>query len=560
MIDRQRLTRGVALTAAAALALSACGTSGSDNPGGDAKKGGIVTILMESDFTHIDPQRTYTAAGESFVRLLAPALTAYKNAKGKEGTEIIGDAATDIGTHNADNTEWSFTLRDGLKWQDGKAVTCADFKYGVERSFSDLITDGADYAKQYLVGGDTYKGIYVDAKGLPSIVCAGNKITFKLRRPISDFNYTVTLPTFSAVRADKDTKATYDRNVFSYGPYQIDSYTQGKSIKLSRNKFYDQSKDKVRLNLPDGWNVVQGLDLSVMTDRLIQDKGADQSAIVLGSSMSPQQSAQVQNDPKLKQRLISGPDGFTYYLSINTSKITDLKCRQAYTYAVDKTTYLKALGGPAVGDLATSIIAPNNAAHRDSIDVYGLKAKPEGDPAKAKQLLAQSPSCPRNITFDYRTGNTPDDNAAAAIVAGMARAGITVKLNPIPRKQYIPTVGKPAAQHDMAINSWVADWASGSSVIPQLFDSRIISPSGNSNRAQLRDPAIDAGIDAAYKEADPAKAQQLWGDLDEKVQQTAAVIPLRYTKAYMLYGSKITGAFLDPVYSDVDLNNVGVKS
>lgn len=567
MVDRQRAVgrgvQGVALTAVAALALTACGTPGSnDGPtgGGEGKAGGTINVLMQSDFEHIDPQRTYTAAGESFVRLIAPALTAYKNLPGKAGTDITGDAATDTGTHNADNTEWSFTLRDGLKWQDGKPVECGDFKYGIERSFSDVITDGADYPKQYLVGGDTYKGVYLQPQGLPSIICDGNKLTFKLRRSISDFNYAVTLPTFSAVRKDKDTKEKYDSNVFSYGPYQIDSYTRGKSILLSRNKSYDQSKDKVRRNLPDKWVITQGLDESVITDRMIQDKGADQSTITLAANISPSQSAQVQNNANLKKRLLSGPDGFTYYLSINTSKITDLKCRQAYTYAVDKTTYLTALGGPAVGDLATSIIAPNNAAHRDDIDVYGLKANPGGDVDKAKKLLAESPTCPRNITFDYRTGNKADDNAAAAIVAGMARAGITVKLNPIPRSTYIATVGKPAAQHDMAINNWIADWASGSSVIAPLFDSRVISPSGNSNRAQLRNPAIDAGIDAAFKETDPVKAQKLWGDLDQQVQQTAAVIPLRYTKAYVLYGSKITGAFLDPVYSDVDLNNVGVSS
>jgi peptide/nickel transport system substrate-binding protein len=563
MSDRKRaVVRGVALVAVAALGLSACGTSDSTSGGGGTgtdKRGGTLNVLMQSDFEHVDPQRTYTAAGESFDRLIAPALTAYKNAPGKAGAEIIGDSATDTGTHNADSTQWSFTLRDGLKWQDGKAVACQDFKYGIERSFSDLITDGADYAKQYLVGGDTYKGVYVTPAGLPSISCDGNKISFQLKRSISDFNYTVTLPTFSAVRADKDTREKYDNNVFSYGPYQIESYVRSKSLVLVRNKSYDQSKDKVRKNLPDKWNFSQGTDETVITDRLIHDQAADQNTISFGANISPQQSAQVQNDPKLKKRLLTGPDGFTYYLSINNTRIKDVNCRKALTYAVDKTTYLTALGGPAVGTYATSIIAPNLPAHRDSIDVYGLQKMPQGDPAKAKAILAQNPSCPRTITFDYRTGNAADDKAAAAIVAGMARAGITVKLNPIARNVYIATVGKPAAQHDMAINSWIADWPSGSSVIAQLFDGRIISPSGNSNRAQLNDPAINAGIDAAYKEPDNTKAQKLWGDLDEKVQQDAAVIPLRFTKAYVLYGSKVTGAFLDPVYSDVDLCNVGVS-
>ena len=48
---------------------------------------------------------------------------------------------------NADATSWSFTLRDGITWQDGKEITCADVKYGVERSFSSLFSVAQPYAK-----------------------------------------------------------------------------------------------------------------------------------------------------------------------------------------------------------------------------------------------------------------------------------------------------------------------------------------------------------------------------------------------------------------------------
>ena len=46
---------------------------------------------------------------------------------------------------------WKFTLKDGIKWQDGKAITCDDFKYGISRTFAtDVITGGPNYAIQFL--------------------------------------------------------------------------------------------------------------------------------------------------------------------------------------------------------------------------------------------------------------------------------------------------------------------------------------------------------------------------------------------------------------------------
>ena len=44
--------------------------------------------------------------------------------------------ATDPGPPNADASEWQFTLRDGLTWEDGSRVTCEDVKYGVSRTFA----------------------------------------------------------------------------------------------------------------------------------------------------------------------------------------------------------------------------------------------------------------------------------------------------------------------------------------------------------------------------------------------------------------------------------------
>ncbi|WP_163513736.1 ABC transporter substrate-binding protein [Fodinicola acaciae] len=542
------------------LVASACGTpdsAGSNGGNGQIKRGGTITILMQQDFEHLDPARSYVGQQISTGRLYAPTLTTFKTAPGVAGNDVVSDSATDTGTHNADFTQWSFTVRDGLKWQDGKDVTCEDFKYGVERSFSDLLTDGTQYNRQYLAGGDKYKGIYEQPQGLPSVTCNGKTITYKLSKPVTDFNYTVTMPTFAAVRKDKDTKTKYDTSFFSYGPYQIQNYTRDQQLVLVRNKYWDQSKDTVRKNYPDTFKFVFGVDENVITDRLIQDRGADQGAVSSGVFVSAQQAPQVLQDPKLKARTVSGLTQYVYYVWINTTKIKDLKCRQAYEYSIDKTTYLTAFGGPTFGQPATGIISPTLKAHKD-FDLYGTKTQPQGDPAKAKQLLAQSPSCPRNITYDYRTNNAQDDKAAAAIKAAFARSGITVTANPIKRSEYYATIGKPALQHEIGFGSWGADWPSGSTVIPPLFDPRQIVPAGNQVFSQLNDPAITAGMDAAAKMSDQNQAQKAWGDLDESIQKQAATIPLRYLKTLLLHGSKVSGAFLDTNYAEINICSIGL--
>ena len=64
-------------------------------------------------------------------------------------SKLPPDLATDTGTMSDGGKTWKFTLKDGVKWQDGKAVTCADVKYGISRTFAtDVITGGPNYALQ----------------------------------------------------------------------------------------------------------------------------------------------------------------------------------------------------------------------------------------------------------------------------------------------------------------------------------------------------------------------------------------------------------------------------
>lgn len=556
--ERRGVLSLVAGVTAVAVVASACGTPGSETGSvrdAAGQRGGTLRILQAEDFQTLDPARNYVVSQVQLGTLLYPTLTTYANAAGSAGRRLVADAGTDTGKVSADGKRWTFTVRSDLKWEDGKPVSCGDFKYGVERSFSDVLSGGPRYQHRYLAGADKYRGPYVDTGGLPSVSCAGNQITYQLKQPVFDFNFVVTLPIFAAVRADRDSREKYGDRPFSYGPYRIGTRVADQRLELVRNPHWRQSADRVRKNLPDRFAFEFGVEPDVITDRLIQDQEDDQRAIAYGNTqVTPARAPEVIGSKELTARSVSGPSGYVWYLAVNTKRITDLNCRRALQYGVNKKAYLTAIGGPTYGEYATTMIQPGQPAYR-AFDAYGLRNKPEGDPARARQLM--SPKCPRTLTLDYLS--TPALNkAAAAMKDAYARIGITLKLRPIQRTQYFAIIGRPATSGDLIYSSWIADWPSGSTVIPPLFDGRQIVGEGNQVMSNLNDPGINTAIDAALTEPNFSAAQRMWGALDERVARTGAVIPLRHERALFLVGSKVTGARLNAAYGDISLANVGV--
>src|SRR5699024_12265102 len=73
-------------------------------------------------------------------------------------TELIPDLATDVGTPSDDGATWTFTLQEGLQFEDGTPITAATVKYGLERSFASELTGGLTYHKVLLEGGQDHSG------------------------------------------------------------------------------------------------------------------------------------------------------------------------------------------------------------------------------------------------------------------------------------------------------------------------------------------------------------------------------------------------------------------
>jgi peptide/nickel transport system substrate-binding protein len=353
----------------------------------------------------------------------------------------------------------------------------------------------------------------------------------------------------------KDTNVRYDDHPFSSGPYKVESYTRDKQITLVRNENWDPETDSIRKALPDKVVAVFGLDPSVIDQRMIADAPADQTAVMLDSNVQAEDIATVTTDPNMKKRLIAGLSGFTRYLAINTAKVKDLKVRQAIEYAINKESYRGTRGGKEAGDFATSMITPLLASHK-KFDVY--PAPPTGDQAKAKSLLQEAGALGTSLKIDLP--NTPQNaKSGAAFKEALDKAGFKATINPINPDVFYSTIGKTSTENELTLVGWGPDWTNGSSVIPPLFDGKLIAPEGNNNYAQLNDPAVNNGIAEATKETDLAKQAAMWGELDQKVIEDAAVVPLIYDRNTQLQGSKVTGGFLHSFFGQADFATLGVR-
>jgi len=543
-------------------------------------KGGTIHLFKFSPetggFDSMDPQRIYTGEDLAFFgATIMRSLTAYKHSTDPiEGTSLVPDAATDTGTHNADGTQWSFTLRDGMMWQDGSPLKCEDFQYAASRVFQqDVLPGGPTYVINYLNvptnddGTSQYPGPYTatpEQQALfdAAVTCDGNTITYNLKQPVADFNYTVTLG-LAAVpnpvdHPDVDTKENYTNAPWSDGPYQIKSFDSnvGGSLILERNPNWSADVDDYREANPDNWQVDFLGDAKVEDQRLMASQGDDAFAIQYGA-IQPENLTTVFTDSHtvnadFEGRAFSDFDPYSRYYWINLDKVPDLNVRQAMAVALNRDAIRTNIGGEFAGDFADGVIKPNIGQDYAPTNLwtaqgpYGVDVPNSGDPAKATELLAGATP---TVTFDYATSPT-NDQTAAIVKDSLEQAGFKVKLNPIDPTHYYSTVQNPDTQDEFGTAGWGPDWPNASTVIPPLFTESggfDLSRVSATNNADFTSAVTDA-----LGTLDRAAQATKWQDLNKQAAENVFVIPTFFGLAQTMAGNGVGNLYRWSAYGSWD--------
>jgi peptide/nickel transport system substrate-binding protein len=496
-------------------------------------------------------------------------LTAYARAEGSAGSAVVADLATDTGRASNENKTWEFTLRDGVTFEDGSAITCEDIKYGVSRTFAtDVITDGPTYAISMLDipsaedGSSVYKGPYATtandtAAYDKAVTCSeDNKtITFNLKRSVGDFNYTVTYLSFSPVPKAKDTGDQYDLAPVSSGPYKIESYKAKDEMVLVRNENWSQDSDPIRKAYPDKIVVRFGLAEEVRDQLILTDSDKNSFSLdgILPTNLPTVFDDNGDPQKAFAERALNVYDPYVRYAAFNVKKVPCLEIRRAVYFAKDAAGLLQLSGGAAFGgDPADGAIKPLMGL--DYKKVTGLEEyKPAGNAEAAQALMAKAKTtCPaeyaratdpkRGLVFDTADSETNKKGAAIWIDSMMKNAGIVMKFNFIEPGAYYTVVLDVTKQSDLSAGGWAPDWANASTVIPELF-----TKEGGFPMSQNWDDAAYAPfkqkVEAALAESDRTKQGQMWAELNQYAVDQMWIVPGIFSKTQEMWGSGLGGVF-----------------
>jgi peptide/nickel transport system substrate-binding protein len=563
----------VALSAVALLALAACG-SGNTGPSAPvktnkslkhsgkageamdptrqapappipgAKKGGTLTVLSVAGSTTFDPTEVYytnTASIES--GLVIRSLTQYVYDPKSKQMVLIPDLATDLGQHNADFTKWTFTLRSGVKFENGQPVTAQDLEYGIERSFDRAtFPGGANYSNQYFLDGDTYKGPYKSPGDYKGVTIKGNTITIKMARPFPDMPYWGSFPAMSPIPpGSASDPAKYKNHPWATGPYMFKDYVPGQSLTLVRNPYWDADTDPGRHQYIDQFDFDFATSSAKIDATMLADTGPGQTTI----SYDPVLAADYQKfSQQAAGRLIVGGQPCTSIWYPDNRKITDVDVRRAIAWAYPYQAAWAAGGYiQGVTRVPGSNVMPPGIPGRMPYNPLPGHEPGSTDTAKAHALLQKAGQLGYELKFAYQT-DVPESVAVKNVIAqSLQQAGFTVTPVATTSANYVANyLQNPSASVNVRSSTWCSDWPSGSSWMPPEFQTTDIAGSGfGANYAAFSNKAIDnrmRQIQLLPLDQQPAA----WNALDEEIQKKYfPVVVTGYGGDAMMRGSKVHG-------------------
>ena len=585
-----RITRkraAVALIAVAALGLSACGSS--DDGGGGAgsapkmgndgigkianpsdEKGGTLKFGLAGEWGDtVDPGETYYGYSWDMMRNYVRTLTMFKAAPGKAGLEVVPDLATDLGKATDGGKTWTYTLKQGLKFEDGSPITAKDVKYGILRSTDHkTFPAGYTYFDDFLKFPEGYDGPYrsKDVNTDSAIETPDDStIVFHLKEPYAGFDYLAQLGATAPVPQAKDTGAKYKNHVISSGPYMFEgNYNPTTGFTLVRNPNWDAATDPNRKALPDEMTVKLNMSPDDVDNQII---AGTLDVDIAGTGIQPAAVPKVLQSADLRSRADNPTIARLWYTSINPTvkPLDNIECRKAVMYAMSPASFQNAFGGKyAGGEIASTVLPPAIPGYED-YDMYDVKANPKGQPDKAKEALEK---CGQpdgfETTMAWRDDRPKEKAEAEAFQESLGKVGIKVNVRALPGGDYSSsTCGLPSYVVKNGIglcaNGWGADWNDGFGFLSQLVDSRVIRPTGGSLNTSVRIPEVDQMLDQGKVEQDEAKREELWNKIDHRVMEEAVIYPGVYAKSVLLRSKNTTNVFVNDSLGYYDYTAMGVK-
>jgi peptide/nickel transport system substrate-binding protein len=525
-----------------------------------AQTGGTVTVYLPGDPgpNDLDPTGGWSVTGNSIQQALTTrSLTQYAYDPATKNMVLVPDLATDLGTPNTDFTSWTFTLKDGLKWEDGSAITAQQVAFGISRSMdSDTFPGGpgTEYSQTYFSGAGTYKGPYTDkGKKWDGVSVSGNDITIKMAKPFPDMDYWGAFMAIGPVPLGNASKPpAYGLHPMSDGPYKVDSFKPTEELTLVKNDQWDPNSDPARHQYVDKWIFKFNADPEQTDQTLLSGNTASQTAMSTALQATNYEDAKT----KLGDHLVQQSGLCTSYWSPDYTKITDINVRKALAYAYPYNDVWLASGEiPGVTRVPANSMMPPGMAGYSDFQVDGQQITTNVD--KSKELLKKAGfgDKPYPITMVYYEPDPLAVDAQKQITKGLDAAGFDVTAIPVqvsPYDIWLDPDNKINKKLNLRGVNWCADWPSGLTMLPPL-----VRTGATYNTEHFSEPSIDDAMTNITSNTALKDQPAAWGALDKKIlTDYYPIIPTAFRNELFTFGSKIgnptgDGALAAPNYKDL---------
>ena len=485
-------------------ALAARGTSSSS--AATPKRGGHITIARIEDSTSFD--KTNVFQNESI--WLTEQINESLYEVGNDGTTLKPWLATSY-TKSKDGKTYTFKLRKGVKFSNGKPMTAADVKFSID--------DARVQAKGWGYLDAAIKSI--DAPDPSTVV-------FHLKFPWAPFVADIALFANGIIPKDfagESRKAFYKHPVGT-GPFMWDKRVVGQSVTFKRNPFYWQK----------GKPYLDGVTWTFVSDENTRELQ------LRGGQIQVDEFPPFNSIDKLKKA--SGitmslfPSTRTDYLEMNElyAPLKDVHVRRAISYAVDRAAIVKSvLFG--YGTPANSFLPPQ-VPYYDK-NAGGLQY----DIAKAKAEMAKS-KYPKGFKVQLLVGaGAQVENTIGQILqSALKQIGIIVTFKTEDTSTEFNDV--QANKYQLGFAYWTMDIADPDELVTFAID-----PKGGafSFYTHYNNPTVIKLSHQAQREVNPAKRAVLYSKLQRIAASEANLGYMYYSPYRWAYTSKLHGFFVQPL-------------
>ncbi|WP_030948400.1 ABC transporter substrate-binding protein [Streptomyces sp. NRRL S-646] len=531
-----------AATVALALTAAACSSSdggSSDNPSASASgsgssafqpqhKGGTLKLIAHAAAGTLDPQVNYTLQYWQLYQSMYDGLLAFKKVGGQESFTVVPDLAAAMPKVTNGGRTYTFTLRKGITFSNGKALTTDDVVASFQRIFKvSSPTAGTFY--NGIVGADACikkpasctlsKGVIGDPKS--------NTVTINLTAADSEFPYKLAVPHASVVPKDSPTKDAGTKPLPSTGAYMAASYDPNRELKLVRNPHF---KEWSRQASPQGYPDVIDYTFGQTVESEVTAVENGQADWMFDAP--PTDRLGEMGTKYASQTHVNPLTAFWYAtLNVNMAPFNNKLARQAINYAVDRAAVVRLYGGTNLASPACTILPPGFPGHVDSCDYTkgGGTTWKAADLAKAKELVKKSGTAGQEVGIVVQDDDV-NKSIGQYLQSLLTQLGYKAKLKPLSPNIQFTYIQNTKNKVQLALTSWYQDYPAASDFLNVLLSCASFHPGSDSsiNISGFCDKGIDTKMHTALKTAqtDQKNANQQWGAIDQQVMAESPVVPL----------------------------------